>query len=232
MNDPGFAAPTGSKLARELLGLWQLPRLATHSRQLRALPRGSETVIVFPGFGTNDYSTIPLRAMLRSLGHYPHGWGFGTNRAEVEHMINPVIEMVERICDRSGKPAALIGWSNGGIFAREVTRDRPDLVSQVFTFGTPIYGGPRYSRGAHLYPEAEIERIESVVNERNKVPIVRPITAFHSQADAVVDWRPCIDDLSTLVDNIEVKSTHAGMLIDPDIWIVIAQRLATGHDPS
>lgn len=208
-------------------GLVQLPRLAMRAPKLVSLPRGSQTAIVFPGFSTNDLASLPLRRALQSLGHRPFGWGFGTNRAEVESLLAPVTAMVERRVDQFGQPAALIGWSNGGVFAREVARDRPDLVSRVITYGTPIHGGPKYTRGVSLYSDAEVERISKVVDERNREPIERPITAFYSTADAIVDWRACIDTINPDVENIKVSSTHTGMVIDPDIWATIAQRLAT-----
>ena len=221
-----FAAPTGPKIAREMVGLVQLPRLAMRAPTLSGLPRGSQTVVLFPGFGTNDLASLPLRGALRALGHQPFGWGFGTNRAEVEKMLQPAIEMVERHVVATGRPSALIGWSNGGIFAREVARDRPDLVTRIITYGTPIFGGPRYTRGAALYSPDEIARIESVVERRIERPVTRPITAFYSRADAIVDWRACIDNHSPDAENVEVSSTHAGMIIDPDIWQGIAERLA------
>ncbi len=221
-----FAAPTTSKL-RELTGLREIPRLALRTPWLLGLPRGSQTVVAFPGFSTNDLFTLPLRAGLRGLGHRPFGWGFGVNRAEVEDMLDPVTAMVERRVEQTGQPAALIGWSNGGVFAREVARDRPDLVTRVFTYGTPIFGGPKYTRGAQFYPADELDRIEHVVSERNEIPIERPITAFYSKNDSIVDWRACIDDFSPDVENIQVSSSHASMGIDPDIWEPIAHRLAT-----
>ncbi len=222
----GFAAPTTSKL-RELSGLREIPRLALRAPWLIGLPRGSQTVVAFPGFSTNDLFTLPLRTGLRVLGHRPFGWGFGINRAEVEDMLDDVIDMVERRVDETGRPAALIGWSNGGVFAREVARDRPDLVTRVFTYGTPIFGGPKYTRGAQFYPQDEIDRIDQVVNERNEIPIERPVTAFYSKNDAIVDWRACIDDFSPDAENIEVSSSHASMGIDPDIWEPIARLLAS-----
>lgn len=225
-HDQRFTAPTGPKLAKELLGVLQIPRLLLRAPKLATLPRGSQTVVVFPGFGTNDATTLPLRSTVRALGHQPYGWGFGINRAEVEAKLDDVIAMVERRVTESGQPCALIGWSNGGIFAREVARDRPELVTRVITFGTPVFGGPKYTRGASQYSNAEIARLEQVIAERNQIPIQRPITSIYSQADAVVDWRACIDDFSPDVENIEVRSPHAGMLIDPDVFRIIAHRLA------
>lgn len=220
-----YAAPTTPKL-RELGGVREFPRLARSIQKLRALPRGSANVIAFPGFGTNDLATAPLRSFLATLGHDSVGWGLGKNMAEVEKMLSRVIEVVEDRVQALSKPASIIGWSNGGIFAREVARDRPDLVNHVFTYGTPIVGGPRFTRSAAFYPTAELDRIAMVVQRRNAIPIQRPITAFFSRHDHIVDWRACIDSFSPDVENIEVQSTHASMGIDPDVWIAIARRLA------
>lgn len=219
-----FAVPTQSRL-RELYGVRELPRLALNAARLKRVPRGSETIVAIPGFSTNDASTLPIRTWLSALGHTTFGWGFGTNQAKVESMLGDVTEMIERRCDAAGSPVALIGWSNGGVFAREVARDRPELVSRVFTYGTPIVGGPKYTRGAVLYDSDEIERIAAVVEQRNAIPIRVPITAFYSRNDAIVDWKACIDRFSPNVRNIQVRSTHASMGIDPDIWEMVAREL-------
>lgn len=225
-HEPPLAAPAGPKIVGELAGLLQIPRLALRGPRLAFLPRGDQTVVCFPGFGTGDVFTAPLRGALRSLGHKPYGWGFGINRGDVEGMIDTVQTMVERQADRAGRPVALIGWSLGGIFAREVARENPEVVTRVITYGTPVIGGPRYTRGAAAYGEEQVTHIESVVEERNQIPIRRPVTAIHTRTDGIVDWRACIDTFSPDVENIEVSSTHAGMGIDPDVWSLIARRLA------
>ena len=221
-----FAAPTQSKL-RELAAVREIPRLALRAPTLAKLPRGSATVVAIPGYSTTDLATWPIRRMLQTLGHTVHGWGFGVNRAQVETMLGPVIDMIEQHAIDAGSPVHLLGWSNGGVFAREVARDRPDLIAQVFTYGTPIFGGPKFTRGAALYPPEEIDRVAAIVERRNAIPIDRPITAFYSKNDAIVDWRACIDDFSPAVENIQVRSTHSGMGIDPDVWRPIASRLAS-----
>ncbi len=226
ITEPPFAAPAGSKIMGELAGLLQFPRLAIRSPLLALLPRGNQTVVMFPGFGTGDIFTAPLRGALRTLGHRPYGWGFGINRGDVQGTVDRVSEMVRERAERAGGPVALIGWSLGGIFAREVARDAPELVTRVITYGTPVVGGPRYTRGATTYGEEQVAHIESVVEERNQIPINRPITAIYSQSDSIVDWRACIDGFSPEVENIEVRSTHVGMGIDPDVWSIVAKRLA------
>lgn len=182
--------------------------------------------MVFPGWSTPDLFLLPMRSALRTLGHNAYGWGFGFNTGEVEAMLPSVINAVERRAEEAGGPISLIGWSLGGIFARETARDRPDLVRQVITLATPVFGGPKYTRGARTYSEDHVERLANVVRSRNQISIECPITAIYSTVDAIVDWRACIDTFSPSVENLEVKSPHIGMTIDPDVWKILAERLA------
>ncbi len=222
-----FAAPTGAKLSKELHSFAQLPRLARRVPDLVRLPRGDQAVMVFPGWSTSDLFLSPLRSALSALGHDAHGWGFGINTGEVERLLPSVENQLAHLVANVGKPAALIGWSLGGIFAREVARNRPDLVSQVITLATPVHGGPKYTRGARSYSQEHIDYIDNLVAERNQIPIQRPVTALYSRADAIVDWRACIDNFSPQIRNIEVHSTHVGMTIDPDVWTVAAELLTS-----
>jgi len=225
-NRPDFRAPTGSMLRREAAAVIQVPRLAAKSFSLRRGPRGDATVVLFPGFGTGDAIMHPMRRYLQGLGHDAHGWNLGTNRGDVNGQVEAAFAQVRRHHGRTGQQISLVGWSLGGVFAREIARDEPDMVDRVITFGTPIVGGPRYTRSAQSYEPQQLDQIETQVDERNLVPIVNRITAMYSKADGVVDWRACIDEINPTVENIEVKSTHAGMIIDPDVWSIIAQRLA------
>ena len=67
--------------------------------------------------------------------------------------------------------------------------------------------------------------IEQTVAERNTIPIQVPITAIHSRLDGIVDWLACIDDFSPDVRNVEVRSSHVGMGLDPDVWRIAAETL-------
>lgn len=221
-----YSAPEGSLVQAELRFFREFPRLALGARALARAPRGDQLVIAFPGFRTGDRATWPLRTYLRNCGHNCHGWGIGVNRGEVGEDLAAIIDIVAAQVKAAGKPAALIGWSLGGVFAREVARDQPDLVTHVFTFGTPVIGGPRYTRSASAYTTERLDQIETEINERNQIPIERPITAFHSRRDGAVDWRACIDDHSPHVTNVEVRSSHTGMILDRDIWLPIAAALA------
>ncbi len=187
--------------------------------------RSSEpsSVIVLPGFGTNDVSTIPLRAYLIGRGHRCVGWGLGVNGGEVAGTLDAVIEQIYLHAQRHGERCVVLGWSLGGVLAREAARDRPDLISKVVTFGTPLFG-PRFTSAVGFYSEVGIREIENQIAARADIPIKVPVTAIYSKADGVVDWRTCIDPEPT-TRSLEVKSSHIGLGIDPDVWTIIVNAI-------
>ena len=203
----------------------ELVRLPAKGPKLAMAPRGDGgTVVAVPGFGASDVSMRPLRRYLRSLGWNAVEWGQGRNDGQVEVLRDALLERIERLADPD-RPLAMVGWSLGGVLAREVARDRPDLVRRVVTYGTPLAGGPRYTNTGRRYDPSELDRIEGLIAERNRTPIHVPITAMYSKNDGIVAWRACIDD-DPRTEMIQVSSSHIGMGIDPDVWRIVADRLA------
>jgi pimeloyl-ACP methyl ester carboxylesterase len=195
-------------------------------RDLAGAPRGDgQHVLMVPGLGVTDRSLAPLRAFLRAYGHDAVGWGRGVNVGRVEDDVPGVIELAEHGFAVSSRKIVLIGWSMGGVIAREVARDRPDLIAQVITFATPV-NGARHTVTALKFGEERVRQFEEALAERGERPIQVPLIAFHSPTDGVVDWRTCIDEATPGAENIEVRSTHFGMGLDPDVWKIVAQRLA------
>lgn len=220
-----LAAPPQSALLREALAVKEVPRLLLRLPKAALLPRGSARVVVIPGYGTTDTATRPIRAFLRSLGHSTFGWEQGRNIGDVNAQIDGFRVRIRELAEDGRSPVALIGWSLGGVFAREVARDHPEWITRVFTLATPVVGGPRFTRSARDYEPETLDDIETQVTERNLTSIERPITAFFTKLDGVVDWRACIDTMNPDVEHVEVRSTHAGITIDPDVWGAIARRL-------
>jgi pimeloyl-ACP methyl ester carboxylesterase len=219
-------APPASLLAGEFLGVLQPLRLAANARRLRRTPAtAAQTVMVFPGLGANDTSTWPLRRWLRSRGHTAAGWGLGLNRGDPEPRLPEAIAQCEQLVREHGQSIHLVGWSLGGVFAREIARDRPDLAASATTFGTPVIGGPRFSRPGRFYPVAELDRIEAAIAQRKHRPITVPVIAMYSKRDGVVNWRACIDRDTPHAINIEIFSTHLAMGLDPDVWHTIESAL-------
>ncbi len=178
-------------------------------------------MILFPGLGAGDGALAMLRRFLRDRGHEAQGWGLGTNQGDPNAVLDQCLALVGALADRHDQPVNLVGWSLGGILARELARDHPHLVDRVATFGTPIYG-PRFTAARSVYSDEQLELIESEIDIRYRRPIERPILAMHSRNDGIVDWRSCIDDLTPDACNIEVGSSHLAMGLDPDVWMELA----------
>lgn len=189
----------------ELAGLRELPRLAVRTPCLLRARRGrGRSVVVLPGHGFGDATTAPLRGYLRALGYRVRGWGLGPNREHASHYIPLVAVALEGAVREEGERAALVGQSLGGYVAREVARQRPDLVDQVITLGSPVY---RRTRSAAI----------SV-----------PVTALYSKVDQVVPPSHALA-FDEPTETVEIASTHFAMGIDPDVWRLVADRLAA-HD--
>ena len=218
--------PPVTRLSWEALSGLELGRLALHGPELLAAPRGDVPVVVLPGFRADDYSTLPLRSFLRRLGHEVEGWELGRNGGNVEALLPRVEQRVRDLAARRGEPVALIGQSLGGVLAREIARDDPKLVARVLTLGTPIVGGPSYTRVASAYDPRELERITAAIEDRNRLPIDVPVTAVYSRRDGIVAWQACIDRHNSHVEHVEVTSSHLGMGLDPRVWMLAARRLA------
>ncbi len=219
--------PTGAARWKELALLREPVRLAAHLGRLRRSPRGDgRLTVVIPGWMAPEGSMAPIRTYLDRLGHDARGWGMGVNGGDVEATGERFLDRLDHLVERTGRPANLVGWSLGGVIARESARRRPDLVHRVVTFGTPAIGGPAHTLGASSFGEEECARIEALQDELDRTdPITVPITAIYTRNDGVVDWRACIDRFSARVHHVEVTSTHVGLGIDPDVWRAAASAL-------
>jgi len=221
--------PGGLIRAGELASPWQFARLILKTPALRQAPRGDgEPVIDVPGWRAPEASGAPLRSYLRWLGYDSIPWGFGTNHGDPEGDAGRLAPRVIELAEQTGRPVTLVGWSLGGVISREVARHEPDAVSRVITYGTPVIGGPTHTIGASSFGEEEADRITRLIEEvEHENPIKVPVTVIYTKRDGIVDWRACIDRHSLEVEHIEVASTHLGLGIDPDVWRIIADRLAT-----
>lgn len=228
-----IAIPGRESLISEVFSWVEFPRLMMSAPHLLNQPRGrGEQILVFPGFGAGNLSTLPLRRYLQAQGYRVRGWDQGTNQGDVPDLIESMKEFTSRqyyaVPEAERAPLSLIGWSLGGYIAREVARELPDLVSSVITMGSPVVGGPKYTTVAPVFTFRgfDLDEVERQVDERFDTPLNVPVTAIYSKRDGVVAWEACIDEYSPHVEHIEVTASHVGLGISADVFEIIAQRLA------
>ena len=218
--------PPLSGLIRETRGLLELPRLMLSFRDLARQPRGrGQPVLLLPGYRAGDGSTSILKIYLRLLGYRVRGWGLGRNSGDVSDLLPRILKDIDSLARQTHEQVRLIGWSMGGYLAREAARERPDLVYRVITLGTPVVGGPKYTVVARWF-ERRMAAIEAEIELRNRISLCTPVTAIYSRADAVVAWEACIDQNGSDIEHVEVRTTHVGLGFSPEVYKIIAQRLA------
>jgi pimeloyl-ACP methyl ester carboxylesterase len=227
--------PPASGLIRETRALLELPRLMFRVPDLARQPRGhGQPILLLPGYGAGDGSTVILKSYLRLLGYRVRGWGLGRNSGDVPDLLPRVLKRILSFARRTQQEVRLIGWSLGGYLAREAARERPDLVRLVITLGTPVVGGPKYTVVARRFHRRgiDIAAIEAEIELRNQVSLRTPVTAIYSRADAVVAWEACIDQNGSDVEHVEVRTTHLGFGFSAEVYKIIAQRLANDDNLS
>jgi pimeloyl-ACP methyl ester carboxylesterase len=210
--------------------------LLLRAPQLLQAPRGDgRPVMLLPGYGTDESSMRPLGRYLSYLGYDVHDWGLGRNRGHVDRYTQEIGRRTRELHDElDGVPLTLIGWSLGGVIARETARLFPSFVREVITLGTPVIGGPKYTAAAERFAAAsniDLDEFEKEVHARNSVGIRQPLTCIYSKLDGVVGWQASIDTYNAHARNIEVSSSHFGLGANGRVWRLIADILADSPDP-
>jgi hypothetical protein len=228
---PANKPATGLLLTEPLRGLADLGALTLATPGLLAAPRGDgHGVLVFPGLLAGDASTVPLRAFLRWLGYDVRGWDLGRNNGPTEAILAGLPQAVLDHAERTGRPVSLIGWSLGGIYAREMARRHPRQVRQVITLGSPY--AMRDPKQSHA--EGPYRRLRSLHAPAARLPgpVLRarpidvPSTSVYSRWDGVVAWQACVEPQTPVHQNVEVRCSHLGFGVDPATLWLIADRLA------
>src|SRR5882672_4088958 len=97
---------------------------------LSATPRGDgHLVLVLPGLLADDMSTRPLRGFLNSHGYKAHGWKLGRNVGLRDTVERDMLARIDELFERYGRrKVSLVGWSLGGLYARQLAKSAPDKV--------------------------------------------------------------------------------------------------------
>jgi pimeloyl-ACP methyl ester carboxylesterase len=201
---------------------------------LRTAPHGDgHPVLVLPGFVVSDSSTLSLRYFLKSRGYAVQGWGFGQNWGRNWHphhgLAKDLVARVTALAAQTGRKVSLVGWSLGGLYARELARTVPECVRLVITMGSPFTGHPKANNVWRLFEMISGTRIDDwdpELLERSREPLPVPSTSIYSRSDGVVAWQCSLESEGPKRENIEVISSHCGLGHHPLALYAIADRLA------
>ncbi|MEO6409463.1 MAG: alpha/beta hydrolase [Burkholderiaceae bacterium] len=195
---------------------------------LRRSPRGDgHAVLVLPGLGANDVSTAPMRRFLGTLGYDAHPWGQGFNFGPRTGVLKNCSRALQALAERHGSPVSLVGWSLGGLYARELAKLHPTQARCVVTLGTPFTGDPKATNAWRFYEFASGQSVHDPeqLAQMRITPGV-PTTSIFSRSDGIVAWRCSLNPDGPLSENIEVPASHVGLGLNPLALYALADRLA------
>src|SRR5918912_1261922 len=177
---------------------------------LSLAPKGDgHPVLVLPGLVASDTSTRPLRAFLRTRGYAVSGWRQGRNLGLRHGVQNAMVDLLQEMNDTHGRKVSLVGWSLGGLYARQLAKMMPERVRSVITLGSPFAGPPKSTNAWRVYEMASGRRADEEDSRFGgslaSAPPV-PTTAIFSRTDGVCAWQGCREQSSPMPDSIEVES--------------------------
>ncbi len=186
-------------------------------------------VLVLPGFMSTDKSTLVLRKFIDKLGYTAYGWEMGRNYAKVK-FLEALLEKVDKLYKKHGEPITLIGWSLGGVYARQIAKARPKKIRQVITMGSPFRGVTRPNNVAWIYNLIKGSKRASDLTQSliEDIPLPAPVptTAIYSKEDGVVPWELCMEEVEdSKHQNIQVRGSHLGLGVNPSVLEIVANRL-------
>jgi pimeloyl-ACP methyl ester carboxylesterase len=208
------------------------------------IPHGDNSaVVVIPGFLGTDLYVSHLHSWLERIGYRPYLSGIGLN-AECPNLLirYRLAATIEKALAETGRKIHLIGHSLGGIIARSVAAQRPKDVASVITLGAPLRGTVLHpsvlnaanvvrkqildQHGRHVLPDCYTPRCtcDFLGSLRCSMPASVSETAVYTCDDGIVDWRYCRTGDSDI--DFEVPGTHVGLVFNPSVYTIIAERLA------
>ncbi|MES2798085.1 MAG: alpha/beta fold hydrolase [Bacteroidota bacterium] len=171
-----------------------------------------ETVLVIPGLLSTDIYTVPLRNFLNKIGYKTVGWEMGRNLGRLEYLPK-LQEKVKELYLQNNQKVIVIGWSMGGILARELAKLSPEFIKMVITTGSPFADVQAPNHAKWVYDLLnKNQEIDPHFENQIPVPPSMPTLALYSKLDGMVPWQACMDlNPDELHQNQEVSSSHFGM---------------------
>jgi pimeloyl-ACP methyl ester carboxylesterase len=197
---------------------------------LMRAPRGDgHPVLALPGFLASDLSMAPMRRYLKELGYETHAWNMGRNFGGVGSKRKALRDLLARIFESSGRKVSIVGWSLGGVYARDLALQAPDMVRAIITLGSPFADDIRATNATRLYELLSGEGVDDIPEIREAIAGDMPVpaTSIYSRTDGIVNWRTSLLRPSATAENIEVHlASHIGLGVNPAALWAVADRLA------
>lgn len=229
--DTDHSAPNALLVAMELRAPWEFWSVLPSWPLLRQAPAGDgHPVIVFPGLSASDGSTLPIRGYLQNLGYDVSGWNQGYNFGPRAGILETAKRQVIDTFEATGEKVSLVGWSLGGIYARELAKLLPDRVRSVVTMGTPFAGSHTSTNAWKLFQLTSGKDVTKELQQFD-LPVAPPVptTSIFSRTDGVVAWQASIQKPQKAnpdTENLEVIASHIGLGLNPSAWWALADRLS------
>ena len=190
--------------------------------------RTKRVVILLPGFGTHPFRMRYMAHQLERAGHKVKRWGMGFNLGPSAELFDTLSERVLAVRERYGKPVVLVGWSLGGVYAREIAKRHPDVVAKVITMGSPFSGSP-YDNNAwriyHLVTGHSVEEPPIEADLTAKPPV--ETVALWSPRDGIVSPRASCGRPGERDRAISIRCTHVGFPNSPECLRAVLRELDT-----
>ena len=201
-------------------------------RGVEVPPGLGRPVMLIPGFLAGDWTLRTPYQWLRRVGYKPRLAGVTFNVLYSEVMLRPLIDALSLLHRKTGARVSLVGHSRGGVLAKVLSHRKPELVEQVIALGSPLHDPFDVHpltmagvRAAHVFnvvryghPASVEQRFLRDLAAEPKVPI----TSIYSRSDGVVSWKAC---LRPDVNKIEVKGSHVGLALNPEVYRILAHLL-------
>jgi len=225
-------APSALLMLLESRAPWEWAASIAALPWLAQAPRGdAHPVLVLPGLAAGDATTVALRQYIAALGYAAYPWDLGLNFGPRAGVIEQCRALVRELHARHGERVSLIGWSLGGVFARELAKEMPRATRCVITLGAPFAGHPRATNAWRLY---RMVSGHDPVSDQSfatlREPPPAPTTSLYSRSDGIVSWRCSVNPQRPQAENIEIVASHLGLGMHPLALYAIADRLAQPID--
>ena len=217
--------PQALLLLREFL--WPLEPVKRRFSTLEVAPATNpKQIMLLPGFGAHPIRMRWMARVLERAGHTAKKWGLGYNLGATADRLAKVEARLVALHEATGEKMVLVGWSLGGVMARELAKKHPDKVEKVVTMGSPFSGSPRANNGWRAYQaiaghRVDEPQIETVISEKPPVETV----AFWSPRDGIVAPKCACGKPSERDRAVALRCSHMGFVLSNEAMTALLSEL-------